>query len=92
MEMSVSESMKNMRTRREQQRVMWLIPAHVVKDVRHVAVENGVTTSQLVTKRDNYTCQVGGKTTGRLAVHHIIPRKDGGQDSIDNPVTVCDGV
>ena len=58
--MSVSESMKNMRTRREQQRVMWLIPGRVVKDVRHAAVENGVTTSQLVTKRDSYTCQVCG--------------------------------
>jgi len=49
-----------MRTRREQQRVMWLIPGRVVKDVRHAAVENGVTTSQLVTKRDSYTCQVCG--------------------------------
>lgn len=47
---------------------------------------------QIVFERDNYTCQECGKTNGRLAVHHIIPRKDGGQDSMDNLVTVCDGV
>jgi 5-methylcytosine-specific restriction endonuclease McrA len=45
-----------------------------------------------VYERDNYTCQVCGKTDGRLAAHHIIPRRDGGQDSMDNLITVCDGV
>jgi 5-methylcytosine-specific restriction endonuclease McrA len=45
-----------------------------------------------VYERDNYTCQVCGKTNGRLAAHHIIPRRDGGQDSMDNLITVCDGV
>jgi hypothetical protein len=53
--MSVSESMKNMRIQLERQTVMWLISIRVVKDSRHAAVENGVTTSQLVTKKlDEY--------------------------------------
>ena len=43
----------------------------------------------LILERDDYRCQVCGKTNGRLDVHHIIPRRDGGQDSTDNLITVC---
>ena len=43
----------------------------------------------IVLRRDNYTCQECGKING--TVHHKVPRKDGGQDSMDNLVTVCNG-
>jgi 5-methylcytosine-specific restriction endonuclease McrA len=46
---------------------------------------------QIVLKRDNCTCQVCGKSNLKLAVHHIKPRKEGGEDSMDNLVTVCHG-
>jgi len=45
-----------------------------------------------VFSRDNFTCQNCGlrDTTGRrLAISHIIPRKYGGTDSIDNLETLC---
>lgn len=46
---------------------------------------------EMIRERDDYRCQVCGKTNGKLDVHHIIPRRDGGQDSMDNLITVCDG-
>lgn len=46
---------------------------------------------EMTHERDVYRCQVCGKTNGKLDVHHIIPRRDGGQDSMDNLITVCDG-
>jgi HNH endonuclease len=45
-------------------------------------------TRRLVLERDNYTCQACGKTNGRLDVHHIIPRRYGGQNSMNNLITV----
>ena len=45
-----------------------------------------------VKSRDNYTCQICGKTDGILVVHHIIPRDDGGKDALENLITVCNGV
>ena len=47
---------------------------------------------RIILERDDYRCQISGKTNGRLDVHHIIPRRDGGQDSTDNLITVCNGV
>lgn len=38
--------------------------------------------------RDNYTCQICHKKGGILHTHHIIQRKDGGTDRMENLVTV----
>ena len=40
-------------------------------------------------KRDNYTCQLCGAEDTILHAHHIIPRRDGGGDSIHNLITLC---
>jgi 5-methylcytosine-specific restriction endonuclease McrA len=42
-------------------------------------------------KRDNYTCQ-GRECRGvykRVGTHHIIPRRKGGPNTLDNLVTSC---
>ena len=40
--------------------------------------------------RDNYTCQVCGKSKDKvLRTHHIIYRSNGGTDRVDNLITVC---
>lgn len=48
----------------------------------------------LVKQRDNYICGRCNKQLSRLPrcgahAHHIIPRAEGGVDTIDNGVTVC---
>lgn len=48
-----------------------------------------------VRERDKYTCRLCGKEfkegpNHRLHTHHIIPRKFGGKDEIDNLLTLCD--
>lgn len=40
--------------------------------------------------RDNYTCQCCGKKNCRLEGHHIVFRRNGGSDSLDNLVTLCE--
>jgi len=42
-------------------------------------------------ERDNYTCQVCGKRPPevKLEVHHILPRKYGGNDDLSNLITLC---
>jgi len=43
-----------------------------------------------VLERDKYTCQRCGKVgTTRFHVHHILKRKEGGLDLLDNLITVC---
>jgi 5-methylcytosine-specific restriction endonuclease McrA len=46
---------------------------------------------QQVLKRDKYRCQFcrKKKKDQELQVHHKIPRRDGGQNTIDNLETVC---
>lgn len=40
--------------------------------------------------RDNYTCQVCGKSKGKiLQTHHIVYRSSGGTNRADNLITVC---
>ena len=39
--------------------------------------------------RDHNTCQDCGKTNTRMEVHHIIPRRFNGSDSIQNLLTLC---
>lgn len=47
-----------------------------------------------VIARDGRRCTVGWLLGGRcrehLHVHHLIPRDEGGEDSLDNLITVCD--
>jgi len=40
--------------------------------------------------RDNYTCQECSKKNCTLEVHHIIPKRLKGSDSIGNLITLCD--
>lgn len=48
---------------------------------------------QEVRRRDNFTCQVCGKSTAeygrKLDVHHIVTCRNGGSHSPDNLLTVC---
>lgn len=44
---------------------------------------------EAILNRDNYTCQVCGKTHTRLEVHHIIFRSQGGTDEENNLITLC---
>jgi 5-methylcytosine-specific restriction endonuclease McrA len=41
-----------------------------------------------VRRRDGNACVVCGRTD-RLSVHHLVPARLGGHDSMDNLVTVC---
>ncbi len=44
---------------------------------------------QAVLNRDKYACQICGKTGGKLEVHHIVFKKQGGSDRMDNLVCLC---
>jgi RNA-directed DNA polymerase len=43
-------------------------------------------------KRDNYRCKVCNRTWDETSihVHHLIPKHEGGQDTLDNLVTLCE--
>ena len=40
--------------------------------------------------RDKYTCQCCGKKNCRVEVHHIVFRRDGGSDNLENLITLCE--
>jgi len=40
-------------------------------------------------QRDNYRCQRCFENRGPLQAHHIVPKSDGGPDTLDNLVTLC---
>lgn len=40
--------------------------------------------------RDKYTCQCCGKKNCRLEVHHIVFRRNGGSDALENLITLCE--
>ena len=40
--------------------------------------------------RDKYICQCCGKKNCRLEVHHIVFRRNGGSDSLENLITLCE--
>src|SRR5947207_475788 len=40
--------------------------------------------------RDGYTCQQCGKRNVRLEAHHIVFRSNGGKDTLENLLTLCD--
>lgn len=42
----------------------------------------------LVFKRDNWTCCSCGKKV-KLQVHHVKPKRNGGEDVIENLITLC---
>ena len=43
-----------------------------------------------VLDRDNYSCQLCGKNgNGKLHIHHILKRRQGGSDHYDNLITAC---
>jgi 5-methylcytosine-specific restriction endonuclease McrA len=45
---------------------------------------------EIVLKRDNFTCQICRKfSESSLHIHHILKRKHGGTDHLDNLITVC---
>ena len=44
---------------------------------------------EAILNRDNYTCQICGKTHIRLEVHHIVFRSQGGTDDENNLITLC---
>ncbi|MFK5954025.1 MAG: HNH endonuclease [Desulfobacterium sp.] len=39
--------------------------------------------------RDQFVCQYCKKNNGKLEAHHILPKRDGGKDTILNLVTLC---
>ena len=45
-------------------------------------------------KRDHYQCQICGDRKGDphtiLNAHHLIPRADGGPNTLENLITLCD--
>jgi|GEM_PF-3217840 len=43
-----------------------------------------------VLERDNYTCQICLNQLTELNIHHLIPRRRQGLDSINNLTSVCD--
>jgi|SRR5208282_58735 len=51
----------------------------------------GPTKRFLVFKRDNFTCQYCGRKSpeAELECDHVIPRKRGGPDEIENLITSC---
>ena len=42
-----------------------------------------------ILERDNFTCQECYTKTNKLDVHHMMPRKQGGQDTFRNLISVC---
>jgi 5-methylcytosine-specific restriction endonuclease McrA len=46
-------------------------------------------TKREVFRRDNYTCQYCGRSTGHLTIDHVEPRHRGGQHRWDNLVAAC---
>lgn len=42
-----------------------------------------------VVLRDNCKCRVCGKSNTKLEVHHIVPKRSGGTDNVNNLITLC---
>ena len=51
--------------------------------------ENCENLRKAVLKRDDHTCQRCREDRGPLQAHHIIPRSQGGLDTLENLITVC---
>lgn len=46
--------------------------------------------SEYVLSRDKHTCQLCEKRQGKLEVHHVVWKQEGGQDVPENLVTLCE--
>ena len=64
-------------------------PIPVGKDYQHGERYGIETLRSAVFARDNYTCQCCGSTEGPFCVHHIVPRSEGGTNSMSNLATAC---
>jgi len=42
--------------------------------------------------RDNMTCQICKRRGCKLEAHHIVPRSEGGKDTIKNLITLCEDI
>ena len=67
---------------------------HLIKegkdvDYRHGTLFGWENVKTYVRSRDNYICQYCGKKTGKMEVHHIVWRKNGGSDEPENLITLC---
>lgn len=40
-------------------------------------------------KRDNMTCQKCGRREGEIHAHHVVPLDEGGADTLDNVIMLC---
>ena len=58
-------------------------------EYQHGEGEGFYNVKSAVLSRDNYTCQICGKTHTRLEVHHIILRSEGGSNRMDNLAVLC---
>ena len=72
---------------------LWTMCACVTKrrkESQQPMIKNDLRT--LVLRRDNYTCKRCGKKfpPENLHVHHIIPKKIGGTDALENLETLCE--
>lgn len=63
-------------------------------NIQGIEYQNGETkgfynVKQAVLSRDKYTCQICGEKQEKFDVHHIIPKSQGGSNSIKNLITLC---
>jgi predicted HNH restriction endonuclease len=58
---------------------------------RELEIRRWANIRSLVISRDNRTCTSCEKTfpAKDLTVHHVVPRREGGSDELDNLVTLC---
>ena len=59
------------------------------KDIRVICDEGYSDLRQQVLERDNFTCRRCRCTYNNLDTQHIIPRRYGGSDSLDNIMSYC---
>ena len=69
-------------------------PSLINEKVKHWGYQKGFnygysSRREAILHRDNYTCQCCGKKNCRLEVHHIVFRRNGGSDSLENLITLC---
>lgn len=55
----------------------------------HIPRKNVELSRRNILRRDNHRCQYCGTKRDPLTVDHVIPRRQGGQDSWENLVTAC---
>ncbi len=64
-------------------------------DVKGVQYQNGrkkgsTNAQNYVLCRDRHTCKACKKKTGQMHVHHVVWRSDGGSDTPENLITLCE--